>query len=140
MRLSPCRFKLPLTDNLGQPIATHVILDLHRKLLAEFRGFTIHPTSQGRWQSRAGRFYQEEVVVYEVAVPRNEISSLRDPVRQLGQRLGQLAMYFDAPAPSVEIIELSGPPHAAAPGGGSGDEPGHDKTARGRRKKNRPSS
>src|SRR5882724_12247605 len=127
MRLSPCRFKLPLTDNVGQPIEARVILDLHRKLFAEFRGFTIHPTSQGRWQSRAGRLYQEEVVVYEVAVPGNKISSLRDTVCRLGQRLGQLAMYFDAPAPSVEIIDLSGPPHAAAPGGGRGDEPGRDK-------------
>jgi hypothetical protein len=139
MRLSPCRFKVPLTDNVGQPIEARVILDLHRKLLAEYRGFTIHPTSQGRWQSRAGRLYQEEVVVYEIAVPENEISSLREVVCQLGQRLSQLAMYFDAPAPAVEIIDLSGPPHAAAPVGDSDHEPGHDKTARGRRKKNRPS-
>src|SRR2546425_13241739 len=110
MRLSPCRFKLPLTGNAGQPIEARVILDLHRELLAEFQGFTIHPTSQGRWQSRAGRLYQEEVVSYEVAVLQERVSFLREIVCRLGRGLGQLAMYFDAPAPSVEIIDLSGPP------------------------------
>jgi hypothetical protein len=139
MRLSPCRFKLPLMDNVGQPIEGRVILELHRELLSEFRGFTVHPTSMGRWQSRAGRLYQEEVVEYEVAVPETEVSVLRDAVCRFGRRLGQLAMYFDAPAPSVEIIDLSGPPNTGTSGGGSGDEPGHGKTARRRGKKNRPS-
>src|SRR2546423_1832374 len=69
MRLSPCRFNVPLTNNEGQPIDPQVIVDLHHELLTQFDGFTIHPTSQGRWQSRAGRLYQEEVVGYEVAVP-----------------------------------------------------------------------
>src|SRR5437667_6210317 len=123
MQLSPCRFKLPLTGNAGQPIEARVILDLHRELLAGFRGFTVHPTSQGRWQSRAGRLFQEEVVVYEVAVPKSDISALRDVVCRLGRRLGQLVMFFDAPAPSVELIDLTGPP-APATGGGSADEPG----------------
>ena len=78
MRLSPCRFNLPLTDNKGQPIAAEVIVDLQRDLLAQFGGFTIHPTSQGRWQSREGRVYQEEVVIYEVAVPEDKVPLLRD--------------------------------------------------------------
>src|SRR5436309_2922820 len=138
MRLSPCSFKLPLTDNAGQPIEARVIADLQRDLLAKFRGFTVHPTSQGRWRSRAGRLYQEDVVVYEVAVPEDKISFLRGAVCRLGRRLGQLAMYFDAPAPSVEIIDLSGPPPSATPGGGSSDEPGPDKTTRRRGKKDRP--
>src|SRR5438270_9122893 len=122
MRLSPCRFNVPLTDDRGQPIDPQVIVELHRELLGQFSGFTIHPTSQGRWQSRAGRLYQEEVVIYEVAVPGDAVPGLRDLVCRLGRRLGQLAMYFDAPPPSVEIIDLSGPPDATAPGGGRTDE------------------
>ena len=140
MRLAPCRFKLPLTDNAGQPIEAQVILDLHRELLANFQGFTIHPTSQGRWRSRGGRLYQKEVVDYEVAVPGDKVSALRDEVCRVGRRLGQLAMFFDAPAPSVEIIDLSDQLPSATTAGGSGDEPGHDKTTRRRSKKNRPSS
>src|SRR5262245_39404215 len=73
MRLCPCRFNVPLTDNEGQAIDPQVILDLQRELLEQFGGFTILPTSQGRWQSRAGRVYQEEVVVYEVAVPEDKV-------------------------------------------------------------------
>ena len=68
MRLCPCRYKMPLTDNAGQPIDPRVIVELHGALLAEFEGFTVHPTSQGRWQSRAGHLYEEEFVVYEVAI------------------------------------------------------------------------
>src|SRR5438270_12038443 len=113
MRLSPCRFNVPLTDDRGQPIDPQVIVELHRELLEAFEGFTIHPTSQGRWQSRAGRLYQEEVVVYEVAVGKAKVPLLREAVCRLGQRLGQLAMYFDAPPPSVEIIDLSGAPGSA---------------------------
>lgn len=139
MRLSPCRFNVPLTDNEGQPIDPQVIVDLHRELLARFGGFTIHPTSQGRWQSRAGRVYQEEVVVYEIATPEDKVPLLRDVVCRLGRRLGQLAMYFDAPPPSVEILDLSGPPDTATMAGGCGDEPRQGKATRRRGKKNRPS-
>jgi hypothetical protein len=138
MLLSPCRFNTPLTDNEGQPIDPGVIVELHRELLGEFEGFTIHPTSQGRWQSRAGRLYQEEVVVYEVAVPKAKVGRLRDVVCRLGRRLGQLAMYFNAPSPSAEIINLSGPPEAVIPTGGSGDGPRPDKETRRRGKKDRP--
>jgi hypothetical protein len=138
MRLSPCRFNVPLTDNEGRPIDPLVIVDLHRELLENFGGFTIHPTSLGRWQSRAGRVYQEEVVVYEVAVPEDKVPQLRDVVRRLGTRLGQLAMYFDAPPPSVEIIDLSESADETKAVGGSSDEPRQGKTTRRRGKKNRP--
>ena len=45
---------------------------------------------------------------------KEKVSLLRDIISLLGRRLGQLAMYFDAPPPSVEIIDLSGPPPAPA--------------------------
>jgi hypothetical protein len=127
-------------DNYGQPIEIQVILDLHREMLARFQGFTIHPTSQGRWQSRAGQLYQEEVVVYEVAVPEDRIVFLRNAVCELGRRLKQLAMYFDSPAPSVEIIDLSDTAEMAAADGGKDDEAKHPKATGRRSKKNRPPS
>jgi hypothetical protein len=82
--------------------------------------------------------YQEEIVEYEVAIPEDRVSLLRDIVCQMGVRLGQLAMYFDAPAPSVEILDLSGF-FAGAMGGGS-DKSRSGKTTRRRGKKNRPAS
>jgi hypothetical protein len=87
MPLCPCRFNVPLTDNEGQPIDPQVIVDLYRELLGQFGGFTIHPTSQGRWQSRAGRVYDEEVVIYEVAIPKDKVIFLRDVVCKVGRRL-----------------------------------------------------
>jgi hypothetical protein len=123
-----------LTDNHGRPIAADVIVALQRDLLAQFHGFTIHPTSQGRWQSHEGRVYQEEVVIYEVAVAEEQIPLLRDIVVRLGWQLGQRAMYFDAPPPSVSIIDLS----EAQPAGGGRNEPRQGKTTRRRGKKNRP--
>src|SRR5215468_9705815 len=137
MRLCPCRFNVPLTDNDGQPINPQVIVALHRELLAQFGGFTIHPTSQGRWQSRGGRLYEEEIIVYEAAVPSHEVPLLRDVVCRLGRVLGQLAMYFDAPPPSVEIIDLTDKPGKPAPRGGTHHERRKGKTTRGRGKGNR---
>jgi hypothetical protein len=138
MRLCPCRFNVPLTDNDGQPIDPQVVVDLHRELIAQFGGFTIHPTSHGQWRSRAGQVYREEVVVYEVAVPKNKVALLREVVCRVGRQLGQLAMYFDAPPPSVEVIDLSSPPGTAGAAGGSSDEPGQGKRTRRRGKKDRP--
>src|SRR5260370_25819610 len=135
MRLCPCRFHLPLTDNHGQPIPPDVIVALQRQLLTQFGGFTIHATSQGRWQSREGVVYQEEVVIYEVAVPEDQIALLREMVVRLGWQLGQRAMYFDAPPPSVSIIDL---PVAHEATGGKRDEPRQRKATRRRGKKNRP--
>jgi hypothetical protein len=138
MKLSPCRFKLPLRDNMGQAVEPEALLDLRRELNENFQGYTVHATSQGHWQSQAGRVYEEEIVVYEVAIPEERVSFLRDLVCRFGLQLGQLAMYFDAPAPSVEIIDLSGmSPRARAERGGS-DESRSGKTTRRRGKKNRP--
>lgn len=123
---------------MGQPVDMEVILDLQRELRENFEGFTIIPTSQGQWQSRAGRLYQEEVVVYEVAIEEDKVSLLREIVCQIGLRLGQLAMYFDAPVPSVEIIDLSGLSPGGAKDGGNSDESERGKTTRRGRKKNRP--
>jgi hypothetical protein len=137
MKKSACRFPVPVTDNKGQPINPQVLLDLHRELLARFSGFTVHPTSLGRWQSLEGQVFQEEVVVYEVAVPEAEIPSLRDLVCRVGRQLGQLAMYFDAPPPSVEIIDL---PPLASPAGNTGEPHEHNQGRKTRRrgKKDRP--
>jgi hypothetical protein len=99
MPLCPCRFNVPLTDNEGQPIDPQVIVDLHRQLLGQFAGFKIHCTSQRRFQSRAGRVYHEDVVICEVAIPKDKVIPLWDVVFDVGRRLGQLAMYFYASCP-----------------------------------------
>ena len=137
VRLCPCRFKLPLRDNNGQLVEPKLILDLQRELRENFEGFTINPTSRGQWESQAGRLYEEEVVGYEVAIPADKVSPLRALVCRIGVQLGQLAMFFDAPAPSVEIIDLSGFSRQPATEGDT-NESGSGKTTGRRRKKDRP--
>src|SRR5262249_47284784 len=90
------------------------------------------PSIQPAWgagKTARGDCFRKKV--YEVAIPEDKVPVLRDIVCWLGSRLGQQAMYFDAPAPSVEIIELTA-------SGGAGDEPGKNKTTGRRSKKNRP--
>jgi hypothetical protein len=140
MRLSPCRFNVPLTDNEGRRIDPQVIVDLHHDLLSSFNGMTVHPTSLGCWLSQAGQMFQEEVALYEVAVPEYKIIVLREVVCRFGLRLKQLAMYFDAPLPSVEIIDLSATTNDHSLGGENSDEPGTGKKTRRRGKKDRPKS
>jgi hypothetical protein len=129
---------VPLTDNEGRALDPRVIVDLHRDLLGQFGGFTIHPISQGRWRSQEGRIYQEEVIFYEIAIPEAKVTLLREVVCRLGRGLGQLAMYFDAPAPSVEIIDLLQAQAPASERGGRRHEPGSQQATRRGSKKNRP--
>src|SRR3989442_1702277 len=68
-----------------------------------------------------GASIDPEGIGYEVAIAKEKVRLLRDGVSRLGRRLGQLAMYFDAPSPSVEIIDLSGPPGRGRTSGGSDD-------------------
>lgn len=140
MRKAACRFLVPVTDNDGREIDPQILVDLHKELFALFEGFTIHPTSLGRWQSREGRVFQEQVVVYEVAVAEDKILQLRDLVCRFGRRLGQLAMYFDAPAPSVEIIDLTSPSGEEEPrnSGKKAHESRQSRKSTRRGKKNRP--
>lgn len=140
MRKVACRFMVPVTDNDGNEISPPILVDLHADLLGQFEGFTIHPSSLGRWRSREGQVFQEQVVVYEVAVADEAVPVLRDLVCRLGRRLGQLAMYFDAPPPSVEIIDLTSLQNQGGlPGeAGEGHEPQQSRTTRRRGKKNRP--
>jgi hypothetical protein len=56
---------LPLTDNLGRPIADRVFDDLERRLLAQFGGLTTQQRDfplRGIWQGGT-RLYHDQVVI-----------------------------------------------------------------------------
>lgn len=99
-KLVPCRFRIPTHCNDGLPVANRVWADIYKALSAQFGGYTILGESVGHWKDQT-----ETSVGVEVAVPQELVSEVRRIVIGIGRILGQAAMYFDCPAPSVEIID-----------------------------------
>ncbi len=109
---SSCRFRLPLQYNDGREIEPEKLVKILQALDRQFGGYTPLGVSEGSWGGQV-----EPMQTIEVAVPPSRIAELEVFVRAVGRELGQHAMYFDAPAPSVRFL----PPaqddeHAAAAG------------------------
>jgi hypothetical protein len=66
-----------------------------------FRAFTVRGPFEGTWEGQV-----EMMLEYSVGVPKKQIPKLKSLVAEILKGLGQRAMYFDAPEPSVEIISL----------------------------------
>ncbi len=58
-------------------------------------------SSQGCWEGQC-----EGVMEIEVAVVPRRVNDLRKLVLSIGKELGQRAMYFDVPEPTVEILDV----------------------------------
>lgn len=97
--LVPCRFRIPTHYNCGKPVQPEVWDDIYKALSAQFGGYTVLGTTQGNWGEQT-----ETSVGVEVAVPPELVPEVRRVVVGIGRILKQSAMYFDCPAPSVEII------------------------------------
>lgn len=67
----------------------------------QFGAYTILGVRDGVWEGQA-----EPSQWIEVAVPMERVPELRELVYSIGKKLGQKAMYFNAPPPTVEIIEI----------------------------------
>lgn len=100
MLLVPCRFRIPLCYNDGTRVEQCVWVDIWKALSAQFGGYTVLGESVGYWEGQT-----ETSVGVEIAVPQELVSEVRRVVIGIGRILGQTAMYFDCPAPSVEIID-----------------------------------
>lgn len=101
MPKSACRFLIPVCYNDGQPVEPEVFIEIKRALDRQFGGYRIIAPQEGSWHGQIEDTHEIEVVV----LPKR-ISELRALVIAIGKRLGQKAMYFDAPAPSTEIIDV----------------------------------
>ncbi|HEV2973051.1 MAG TPA: hypothetical protein VGY55_24000 [Pirellulales bacterium] len=77
------------------------MLEIKMALDRRFGGYKMLSPTEGSWHGQV-----EETHEIEVTVLPKQIPELREVVIAIGKRLGQHAMYFDAPAPSVEIIDV----------------------------------
>lgn len=67
----------------------------------QFGFWTELGTRDGVWEGQS-----EPSLWIEIAIPQSRIPELRELVYSIGKRLGQKAMYFDAPPPTVEIFPI----------------------------------
>ena len=93
-----CRFLVPTNYNDGSPVEPEVMIEIKMALDRQFGGYRIVAPTEGSWHGQVEATHEIEVCVLPKNVPK-----LREVVIEIGRRLGQEAMYFDAPPPSVEI-------------------------------------
>lgn len=101
MKYCACRFLVPTHCNDGRPVEAEKFVEIKRVLDRQFNGCRFIAPSEGTWHGQVEGMHE-----IEVAVPPKRVAELRSVVVAIGLDLGQDAMYFDAPAPSVEIISI----------------------------------
>jgi hypothetical protein len=108
--LCPCEFQLVLVYNpepgetVGKEIEAEVLEVIYNELNTRFGAWTpLAPTGKrgGQWEGQA-----EPSIRIEVAVPPDRVQEVRQYVIEIGEQLGQKAMYFKAGPPCVEIIDI----------------------------------
>lgn len=100
-RLCPCQFQIPLRLNDGSETPPEALVTIYAAIRRQFGAYAILGVRDGFWEGQA-----EPSQWIEVAVPMERVPELRELVYAIGKRLGQRAMYFDAPPPTVELIEI----------------------------------
>jgi hypothetical protein len=76
------------------------------QLLEEFGGYTIAGEVEGGWRSPEGNVYRDRNTQIWLAIDRSRIAKLRRVLRDIGNQLGQEAMYLEIGTGSVEIVEV----------------------------------
>ena len=91
---------MPVNYNDGRPVEAEFFIKWKMRLDPKFGGWRIVPPSAGCWQGQVENTHEIEVLVFQKQIP-----ALREMVMEIGRELGQSRMYFDAPPPSVELID-----------------------------------
>ena len=97
--------KLPITFNNGRAIPTAYFLELEKKFVKEYGGYTrVIPPSRGEWKDRkSGRVYLDLSMTYEVFIEKTRFESivrskLNRLVEEIKERFEQETIacyYFD---------------------------------------------
>jgi hypothetical protein len=102
MAKSSCRFLVPTNYNDGRPVEPEFFHKMHLEIRRAFGAYRVLQPTEGCWEGQV-----ELTIEYEVAVFPRRIPELRALVRRIGKDLGQTAMYFNAPPPTVEIMDVA---------------------------------
>ena len=112
-----CRFLVPVRYNDGRLVEPEFFIRMKTQLDRLFGGYRMLPPSEGSWHGQV-----EDTHEIEVAVFPKYVAALKGVVKAIGKELGQEAMYFDAPDPSVEIIGTSNDDDGDGDGGDEDEE------------------
>jgi hypothetical protein len=97
---------LPLDDNDGKPFAEkdwHAALE---RLVARFGGATLGEPQQGLWLDGSKRVHRERVRPVVVSFAPQRLDEFRSTLHDVGQHLGQEAIYARYGEPCVELIPV----------------------------------
>jgi hypothetical protein len=101
MLKSRCRFLIPVRDNDGKEFPPGTFARILLMLDQAFSGYRIVDPQVGCWHGQVEHTHEVEISINPRRIPE-----LKKMVRDIGRELGQKAMYFDAPTPSVEIFDV----------------------------------
>ncbi|MGI0087096.1 MAG: hypothetical protein ACREBI_03930 [Nitrosotalea sp.] len=97
--------KLPITFNDGRAIPTPFFIELEKKFVKEYGGYTrVIPPSKGEWKDRrSDRVYLDLSITYEVFIERSRFEDTVEPqldnlIEDLKEKFEQEAIvcyYFD---------------------------------------------
>ena len=99
--------KLPTRFNDGKIIPVSYFVELEKKFVKEYGGYTrVMPPSRGEWKDRGGKVYLDLTLTYEVFIDKSRFEKTVEQklgvlIEVLKERLGQKAIacyYLDVRA------------------------------------------
>ncbi|MDE1818676.1 MAG: hypothetical protein KGI19_08745 [Thaumarchaeota archaeon] len=107
------RIKLPITFNNGRIIPASYFIELEKKFVKEYGGYTrVIPPSRGKWKDKkSDRVYLDRSISYEVFIERSRFeetveSQLDELIEDLKEKFEQEAIdcyYFDVTSGQILV-------------------------------------
>lgn len=97
---------VPTHRNDGSAVAADELQAILQRFWVAFGGCTVDGRTEGYWVD-GGRMYSDECLKVFVVVTEAQLPEVESLVREIGQQLGQLAMYLEVDRTSeVRIMEI----------------------------------
>jgi hypothetical protein len=97
---------LPLVDNAGQPFSDELWQEAVEVFVSRFGGATLGGPQDGRWLDAQERVHREPIRPVVISFERRKLGDFRRTLREVGERLGQEAMYVLLEEPRVELVQV----------------------------------
>jgi len=85
---------IPTTRNDGSPVDAAELNGIYQRFYSVFGACTLEGTTQGFWMD-GGTLYQDICVKLVVSCDELMLETAEALIREIGQQLGQLAMYLE---------------------------------------------